>query len=65
MNESGALDERLRTYVMQSFEEVGELLPIDDETLGFGYPLWDGIGDPNPITIEGFGSLEIDFFFMM
>ncbi|MCP3888677.1 MAG: hypothetical protein GY702_07360 [Desulfobulbaceae bacterium] len=27
MNESGALDERLRTYVMQSFEGVGEHLP--------------------------------------
>lgn len=36
--------------------------PIDDETLGFGFPLWDGIGDPNPITIQGFGSLGIDFF---
>ena len=34
--------------------------PLTDEVLGEGYPLWGDLRDPNPITFEGEGTIEMD-----
>lgn len=36
--------------------------PILDEVLGFGYPFFEDLDDPNPIIIGGEGLLEVDLF---
>jgi hypothetical protein len=36
--------------------------PLTDQVLGEGYPIWDDLRNPNPITVEGEGILEMNMF---
>lgn len=35
--------------------------PVLDEILAIGYPDWGDLQDPNPIALQGTGTLELDF----
>jgi hypothetical protein len=44
-------------YILYAFI----LAPIFDDVIGFGYPFFEDLEDPNPIEFGGGGKLEMDF----
>jgi len=38
--------------------------PASDQIFGIGYPVSNGFGDPNPITIDGEGTFAMDFYIL-